>query len=398
MTTQTIRRLAATCAALVVAGAVVAGCGGESSSGGTTTVVVTSGGTTTATPTASPLTLEQRALTASEFTALPIEASEVTDLTGFVDAVSESDDAESDRAILTSAGFTRGLTTSFKTEDLNSYALAFVAEVDAGSAQGVVDQVVAKVSDLSDEPGLTATQFTIDEIPGAKGVEISGTAEGGIPVSGAQVLFADGAYVYGLQMASTGNESVTDDVRNAAIAWHGRVAGAPAAAETTTTPGTTTAPVTTAPGTDTTASDPFPNAEEISLLTHVPAATADNCVRTSEAARASLATASVRCETGDHRVYYEEFGSAEDMRTTYQGYLTANDIERGEGQTCEEGVPAEGTWDGPDNRVVCFRGDGGAWIVWNSTKHNLVAVAIDPSGNVQRLFDWWKSPDSGPIN
>ncbi len=397
MSTSTLRRLAATCAAVAVAGAVVAGCGGESSSGGTTTVVVTSASTeSTTTATAQPLTLEQRAPTSAEYGVYPQESTEVVDLDDFIDAVSDNEDSDADTATLTAAGFKRGLLTKYDAGD-SAYALAFVAEVNDGSAQGVVDQVVTQLSTVTDEPGITATPFTLDDAGGARGVDLAGATGDGTQVTGTQILFADGAYVYGIQQAQTGTTPVTDAVRAAITAWQARVAGAPAAPETVTTPTDTTS-TTTTPPTDTTASDPFPNAAEISLLTHVPSATADDCVRTSEGARAGLATASVRCETPNHRVYYEEFGSTADMESTYQGYLDQNNIERGQGQTCAEGVPAEGTWDGPDNRVVCFKTDAGAWIVWNSTKHNLVAVAIAPDGNVQQLFDWWKSPDSGPIN
>ncbi len=389
MTSTTIRRLAATCCALTI-GVVAVGCGGETS-GGETTVVVTA--TTT---TAAALTLEQRAITAADFDAFPIDGTEVVDLDDFIGAVSDGEDADGDRALLTTAGFTRGAVTRFETGDEDAYAQGFVAEVDESAASGLVDQVVAQVADVEDEPGLTATEFTVDEAGAAKGIEISGTTSDGQQVAGAQVLFADGAYVYGIQIARTGTTPVGDEARSAVTAWHGRVAGAPAAPETGT--GTATGPTTTTAPTDTTAAaDDFPNAGEIAVLSHVPPATADDCRRTSETARAGKATSSVTCLTDTHRVYYEEFASAADMRESYEAYLTSQAIARGEGTSCDDGAPAEGTWNGDDDRVACFVDDGNAWVVWNSTQLRLVAVAIDPEGNLQRLFDWWKGPESGPI-
>lgn len=396
MTSTTLRRLAATCCCVVI-GAVAAGCGGDSSSDATT-VVVTSAGTTAGTTAAAALTLEQRVPTSAEFALYPVDATSVVELDDFVGAVSDGDDADTDRASLTSAGFTRGALSRYDTGDDQAYALAFVAEVSAASAPGLVDTVIAQFADSSDEPNVITTTFTVDEAGGAQGVEATGTTTDGTQVTGTQILFVDGAYVYGLQLARQGTTPVTTELRAAVASWRSRVAGAPAAPETpTTTTGatTTTAPATTT--TDTTAGDAFPNAGEVEVLSKVPAATADDCVRTSDEARAGKATASVRCETGTHRVYYEAFATAADAQESYQGYLTAQDIERGEGQTCDDGAPAEGTWNGPDDRVACFIDAGSAWVVWNSTELKLVAVAIDPDGNLQRVFDWWKSADSGPI-
>lgn len=167
------------------------------------------------------------------------------------------------------------------------------------------------------------------------------------------------------------------------------------------TSGGVTTVVVTAPGTapagTSTAPDAFPNAAEIGVLSHVPPPTADDCVRTSATARAGEATASVTCVTDTHRVYYEQFATAADMRESYEAYLVAQGIERGAGTTCDEGAPAEGTWNGSDGRVACFVDDGNAWVVWSATRLRLVAVAIDPEGDLRRLFDWWSGPESGPV-
>jgi len=196
------------------------------------------------------------------------------------------------------------------------------------------------------------------------------------------------ALAIGIVAAGCGGSSTAEKTVTVAPTTPTTVATTPTAP--VTTPTTPTAP------TDTTADAPFPNAAEIELLTHVPPATAADCGRTRDAARARDAVTSVRCDTATHRVYYEQFAGADDMRTAYQAYLDVNDIERGEGQTCDEGAPAEGVWDGPENRVTCFTDSAGAWVVWNATDLNLVAVAIDADGKLQRVFDWWKSPDSGP--
>ena len=85
------------------------------------------------------------------------------------------------------------------------------------------------------------------------------------------------------------------------------------------------------------------------------------------------------------------------MREAYTSYLELNDVARDEGTPCDAGAPAEGVGDGPDNRVACFIDSAGAWIVWNSVDLRLVAVAIDPDGDLDRVFAWWEGPESGPI-
>ncbi len=377
-------RLAATLCALAV-GALAAGCGGSATGVVTTVPASTTTGAGATTP-AAPLTLDARVPTAEEFTSFVPVATQIVNLDDFADEVDYDDDGAAAQAQLGAAGFRRGVLRAYDTPAA-AQALAFVAEVSPDAAPGLVDAIVTQAAELSGEPGLKVTRFTIDEAGGARGAEIAGTSNGG-QIAAAIVVFADGAYVYGLQSArQDGGGSPLDAVRTAAVAWHARVAGAPAAPETGTTA--------TTPGAG--AQAPFPDAGEIALLTHVPTPTADDCGRTAAGARAAGALTSVRCDTESHRVYYEQFATAEDTQTAYDGYLEANGIVRGEGTTCDDGAPAEGTWDGDDDRVVCFRNDAGVWVVWSSAELRLVAVAFDADGTVRQLFGWWKGPGSGPI-
>lgn len=385
-----IRRPVALAAALLLA-LLAAACGGESTSRGTTATGPTetvAPATTTAAATGP--TLAERLPTSSEFVLFAAREPETVDLDGFVDAVSDDADADGDRAALSAAGFTRGIVQGYVTDEDAAFAQSFVAEVDEARASALLDRIATDL-EQSGEPGIEVRPVAVEEA-GARGVDIEGTA-GATPVSGTALVFADGRYVYGVQVAHQSGQSLHEALRQTVIAWQARVAGSPPAPPDGTT---TSAPVTTAPA-DTTASTPYPDAGEISLLARVPSETAANCGRTSDAERAVEATSSVRCDTATHRVYYEQFATVADMEESYAAYLTRAGIARGEGTTCDEGAPAEGTWDGPDNRVACFVDDAGAWVVWNSSDLRLVAVAIDPEAKLQRLFDWWKSPASGPV-
>ncbi len=380
MTTSPRRRLAATLCALAV-GALAAGCGGESSTGGTTSA----GTTVTAGTTAAALTLLERLPTSSEFALFPAGAPVTADLEEFVDALGDGDSRDERTTALTAAGFRGGALLPYEAGG-EAYALAYVAEVDPDAAPRLVDTIVAAALDSRDAPELSVAPFTTGG--GARGAEISGTRDGTV-IAGTTIVFSDGAYVYGLQVARQGGPSTRADAEAAATAWSARVAGAP--------PAPASPPPATTPTTGTTGEVPFPDPGEVALLAKVPPATADDCSRTSETARAGKATSSVRCDTQDHRVYYEQFATVADMRQAYTSYLELNDVARNEGTTCDAGAPAEGVWDGPENRVACFIDSAGAWIVWNSVDLRLVAVAIDPDGDLDRVYAWWEGPESGPI-
>lgn len=370
-----IRRVAAGGCAVALALAAAA-CGGDSSEGVTTVTVPptttaaadTGGATTVEAPTAS---LEELLPTSSEFVLFAPREPEVVGLDDFVDAVGDGDQAEADRAALTAAGFTQGIVQEYATDEQAAFAQAFVAEVSPDGAGALLDHVVGQLTESVSEPGIEVTPVSVDEA-GARGVDATGTS-GGQPVSGTALAFVDGGRLYGVQVAHQSDESLLEALRATVVAWQARVAGAG--------------------GRET----PYPDAGEIALLALIPPATADACGRTTDAARAAEALASVRCDTENHRVYYERFATTTDMEESYDGYLAAQGIQRGEGTTCDEGAPAEGTWDGPENRIVCFVDDAGAWVVWSSVDDRLVAVAIDPEGNLQRVFRWWGSADSGPV-
>ncbi|WP_217922167.1 hypothetical protein [Miltoncostaea oceani] len=387
MTTSPTRRLAAALCALAI-GAVAAGCGGESSTGGTTTAGTTA--TTGTTATAPALTLVERLPTPSEFGVFPAGTPVTADLGEFADALGDGDSREERTSALTTAGFRRGALLPYEAGD-DGYALAYVAEVDADAAPALAETIVAAALDSRDRPELSVAPFTTGT--GAQGAEISGTRDG-TAIAGTTIVFSDGGYVYGVQVARQGGPSARADAEAAVAAWTARVTGAPPAPED---PPSTTGTTTGTTGSSTTGEAPFPDPGEVALLAKVPPATADDCSRTSETARATKATSSVRCDTQDHRVYYEQFATVDDMREAYDAYLELNDVSRNEGTTCDAGAPAEGVWDGPDNRVACFIDSAGAWVVWNSVDLRLVAVAIDPDSNLDRVFAWWEGPESGPI-
>ncbi|WP_217913975.1 hypothetical protein [Miltoncostaea marina] len=72
----------------------------------------------------------------------------------------------------------------------------------------------------------------------------------------------------------------------------------------------------------------------------------------------------MRCETAGVTVHHEQPATAEAMDRSYDGHLASEEIQRGEGTTCERGAPAEGTWNGSRSRVARWTNDVGAWAVW----------------------------------
>jgi hypothetical protein len=198
----------------------VAGCGGGSSASTTTASPATTQSAAAAIP------MSARVLRDGEpagFTPRPPEVRGI-DMVG---DISDSDHAEGDKQALRNAGFVEGTLGRTNGAD-GTYAVSFALRLDsAAGTAGLLDTMYRELRDTGD-PKVTSSDLPLAGIPGGKAVTISGSNEDG-PIRGAAAVFADGPFVYGIQVAKQGADSVDADLRAAAMRLYARVKGAPLA-------------------------------------------------------------------------------------------------------------------------------------------------------------------------
>jgi hypothetical protein len=233
ITTSTTRAVLAASLALALGGGVLAGCGDsgpspETSSGATTTTTPTATAPTTTAPTttapAIALALTERVLQDGELAGVNPRAPEVVDAEELVATASDDEHQAGDLADLKAAGFVTGVLGRFDTPD-DVYALSFAAQVDPAKAGALVEKLYADL--IAPDAPASAVDLPVPGIPGARAISLTVTQ--GTQVRGSAVVFADGAFVYGLQFAQQGTESLDRKALDAVAKLYARVKGAPAA-------------------------------------------------------------------------------------------------------------------------------------------------------------------------
>jgi hypothetical protein len=217
-------------AAFVVA-ATVAGCGNDSED-------------------ASPLTLEQRALTAEDAPGSvpdPVEESvnvnSLDDLAGLEDTNVQA--ARIDRGALEDAGFVAAVAdTRFVPDEVGGahepgapHVRLLVAQFESEEgAESGLDLVHEQSQErCPEECALEFEDFDVDGVPDARGVRRFATPERvdevgeGEPLDSYTIVFADGVFVYALEGFGPPDAFTEEQVEEIAARLHDRVEGAPAA-------------------------------------------------------------------------------------------------------------------------------------------------------------------------
>jgi serine/threonine protein kinase len=142
--------------------------------------------------------------------------------------------------------------------------------------------------------------------------------------------------------------------------------------------------------------DDFPNAEEETLLSHVPSDYRDTCER---AELRPQETASVQChpESGAASVFYNQYPDGQGAQAEYEALRRGNDVERNTGQNNE--CPFEGrltVGEETQGRVFCAMQDGGgSFMAWSNRPLAIQAEAtIAENTTVAEFWTWWTT--AGP--
>jgi serine protease Do len=111
------------------------------------------------------------------------------------------------------------------------------------------------------------------------------------------------------------------------------------------------------------------------------------------------AIASVKCfpESGVDVIWYDLFGTGDDMDEYYFAVVTENDLTRSSGGPCNRRpgeVPFEVGGD-PGGRLACYRRDGSVWFVWKTNELLTVSTAVRTGENQRPIYDFWTT--AGPL-
>lgn len=143
--------------------------------------------------------------------------------------------------------------------------------------------------------------------------------------------------------------------------------------------------------------EPFPNTDESELLTHIPTAIRDTCVR---AELRPNETASVQCtpRRGAVTVFYNLYPSSAAASGQYERLLANFTVQPDTGRV--NSCPFEGPLTIDDierGRVFCDqRPEGQEVLVWVNTPTRILAEAtIAPDTTVRQFWDWWTT--AGPL-
>ncbi len=142
--------------------------------------------------------------------------------------------------------------------------------------------------------------------------------------------------------------------------------------------------------------EPFPNAGESELLTHVPADLRDTCVRASLRENES---ASVQCTptSGAATVFYSQYETATSVVAEYEALRNTAGVDHntGENNECpfENALIIEGTRTG---RVFCaIDDDGTAYMTWTNRQLQILSESrIAPGTDIAGFWQWWTT--AGP--
>ena len=174
----------------------------------------------------------------------------------------------------------------------------------------------------------------------------------------------------------------------------GRRAAAPSA---TTAPPTSTAPATTGSPATTTVPSPGPSESAEGVLQNVPEDYRSSCQQLDGLPVG--ATGAVRCfpEQGADIVEYLAFESAVAMENYYVDEVDDGGVEPDTGLECPP--ESEGAYQGAERgRMRCFvSSDGFANIQWTNENFSVFAYGTRADGDLDELYRWWFSPDSGPV-
>jgi hypothetical protein len=183
-----------------------------------------------------PLALDQRVLTESElpgFKFAPNPVQRWTDATKFARETHDQDiraTVEEDIKHLQAGGFVAAIANSLG--GLDREADAFSAAVEMGSPEGAKDLLDARYQDyISPCPTVctvSVDEFEVSGIPDAKGVKRASQPEHeGPPFEAYEVEFADGVFVYVVNVFGKPGAVSEDEAVSAANQLYDRVKGAP---------------------------------------------------------------------------------------------------------------------------------------------------------------------------
>ena len=183
-----------------------------------------------------PLALDQRVLTESElpgFKLAPNPVQRWTDASKFARDTHDQDiraTVEEDIKHLQDGGFVAAIANSLG--GLDREAEAFSAAVEMGSPEGATDLLDARYEDyISPCPTVctvSVNEFEVSGIPDAKGVKRASQPEHeGPPFEAYEVEFADGVFVYVVNVLGEPGAVSEDDAVSAASKLYERVKGAP---------------------------------------------------------------------------------------------------------------------------------------------------------------------------
>jgi len=191
---------------------------------------------------------------------------------------------------------------------------------------------------------------------------------------------------------------------------------APASPAETLAPGTTAGPPTATSGPDATpdggppssasampsigpAATASPTTDTERLLLHVPEAIRADCVAVA-GVPPILATATCSVEAGQITLTYLLYSSLGEMRTAYDGYVAAAQIEPNTGSCGLPGTwPAEGEYklgETVAGRLLCMDVTDEATVYWTDERLSILALATDAANDRERLWRFWLD-ESGPM-
>jgi hypothetical protein len=146
---------------------------------------------------------------------------------------------------------------------------------------------------------------------------------------------------------------------------------------------------------------PFPTAEEIALLAHVPEADHENCMRPSrgqvETNQASASTAAVVCgpTKGALIVFSYQFADRAAMDAAYVGQST---VSGGDCLANPPGFAADAPYSrgGDSGRLMCGTGpNDNLFLIWTSNRTNVLTLAFQ-GFDKDDLIAWWRD-GAGPV-
>jgi hypothetical protein len=134
------------------------------------------------------------------------------------------------------------------------------------------------------------------------------------------------------------------------------------------------------------------------LLLHVPAAFRPDCVAVAGVTPV-LATATCSAEAGQITLTYLLYSSLGEMRTAYDGYVSAAQIEHDTGSCgLPDAWPAEGEYKLAETvagRLLCMDVTDQATVYWTDEQLSILALATNAANDRERLWRFWLD-DSGP--